>query len=221
MTFPDTFPAIAASTPIAGVILAGGRSSRFGADKMLALLDGQPLIAHAIAGLRPQVGALAISANGDPARFAAFGLQVLADQTPDFEGPLAGVLAGLDWAASRGIGAIVTAAGDTPVFPEDLVTGLRVAAYTERRPAAIACEPGVDGGAPRPHPTFALWSVSLRDPIAAALARGERRMRSFAEAAGATRAIFEGRGAETFLNVNTPEDLAYIAGGTAAGWGAT
>jgi molybdopterin-guanine dinucleotide biosynthesis protein A len=215
MTFPAPARALGASTPLAGVVLAGGRASRFGADKMLTELDGQPLIAHAIARLRPGVAELAISANGDPARFAAFGLPVLPDPTPDFPGPLAGVLAGLDWAAARGYAAIVTVAGDTPFFPADLVTGLRVAAVTERAPVALACTPGAAGGFD-PHPTFGLWSVSLRGDLAAALAAGERRMRGFAEARRAARAIFEGRGPGAFLNVNTPGDLVRARGLTPA-----
>lgn len=197
---------ISASEPLGGVVLAGGRSSRFGSDKMLADLGGRPLISHTLDHLRPQVAALAISANGDPARFAAFGLAVLPDPVPDHQGPLAGVLAGLDWAAARGFRAIVTAAGDTPDFPEDLVTALRVAAYSSRAHLAIACTP--DAGGVAPHPTFALWPVSLRDALAEALAAGERRVRAFAEARGATRAIFEGRGAACFHNINTPADLA-------------
>ncbi|PZQ52230.1 MAG: molybdenum cofactor guanylyltransferase MobA [Rhodovulum sulfidophilum] len=204
---PVDIPSFATPAPIGGVILAGGRASRFGADKMLADLGGRPLVAHAIARLAPQVDALAISANGDPARFAAFGLPVLPDPVPGFQGPLAGVLAGLDWAAGLGLPAIVTVAGDTPVFPDDLVAALRAAAEAGGQPVALACGPGPDGAAPRPHPTFALWPVTLRGPLGAALARGERRVRGFAEAAGAARAVFAGRGAACFHNVNTPADL--------------
>lgn len=206
MTMPDPAPTLGASTLLAGVVLAGGRASRFGADKMLADLDGQPLIGHAIARLRPGVAELAISASGDPARFAAFGLPVLPDAVPGFQGPLAGILAGLDWAAARGYAAIVTVAGDTPFFPPDLVICLRVAAVTEGAPVALACAPGPGGGIDA-HPTFGLWSVALRGDLAAALAAGERRVRAFAEARGAAPAIFEGRGPGAFLNVNTREDL--------------
>lgn len=196
---------ISAREPLGGVVLAGGRSTRFGRDKMLAELGGRPLIAHTLDHLRPQVAECAISANGDPARFAAFGLPVLADPVPDHQGPLAGVLAGLDWAAARGFRAIVTAAGDTPEFPEDLVTGLRVAAYSSEAHLAVACT--LDGGGLAPHPTFALWPVSLRGALADALSAGERRVRAFAEARGGARAIFEGRGPACFHNVNTPADL--------------
>lgn len=85
------------------VILAGGRASRMGGgDKVLLELQGKPLLGHVIERLRPQVGAIAISANGDPARFAGFGLRVLPDEMPDHPGPLAGILAGMDWAAGLG-----------------------------------------------------------------------------------------------------------------------
>src|SRR6476646_8739863 len=94
-----------------GVILAGGRAARMGGrDKALLPLDGRPILAWVVERLRPQVAALALNANGDPARFASFGLPVLADATDDHPGPLAGVLAGLDWAAAEGADAIVTAA---------------------------------------------------------------------------------------------------------------
>ncbi len=199
-----------AHSPLGGVILAGGQSSRFGMDKMLAPLAGRPLIAHAVARLRPQVVALAISANGDPERLAEFGAPVLPDPVPGFQGPLAGVLAGLRWAEQEGLWGIVTAAGDTPVFPEDLVISLRVAAHVDKVACAVACMPDGRGGGD-PHPTFALWPVALAEPIARALAGGERRVRAVLEAHRAARAIFEGRGEECFHNVNTAADLARAA----------
>lgn len=201
---------LSARSPLGGVVLAGGRSSRFGTDKMLAPLAGRPLIAYAIERLRPQVAALAISANGDPARLAEYGAPVLPDPVPGFQGPLAGVLAGLRWAEKEGLWGIVTAAGDTPVFPEDLVISLRVAAYGDKVDCAIACVP--DGrGDVDPHPTFALWSVALAGPLARALAGGERRVRAVLETHRAARAIFEGRGEKCFHNVNTAADMARAA----------
>ena len=107
---------------IAGIVLAGGQSRRMGGgDKGLLDLGGRPVIAHVIERLGC---ARAISANGDPARFARFGLPVLPDSVPDWPGPLAGVLAGMDWAAGQGIARILTAAADTPFFPRDLGTRL-------------------------------------------------------------------------------------------------
>ena len=114
---------------IPGIILAGGRATRMGGgDKGLKLVGGRRLIDHVIARLAPQCGPLALNANGDPARFIDLGLPVLPDSLPDHPGPLAGVLAGLDWACEQGGEAIVTAAADTPFFPTDLVARLRAAA---------------------------------------------------------------------------------------------
>ncbi len=191
---------------IAGVILAGGRSSRMGGgDKGLLMLGDRPLLGHVVARLAPQVDTLAISANGDPARLAAFGLPVLPDAAPDHPGPLAGVLAGLDWAAARGASQMVTAACDTPFFPPDLVSSLRLAAIAARTPLAMAVTPGAER--PDRHPTFGLWSVELREDLRAALAAGTRRVTEWTERHGCARAIFHDRGAP-FFNVNTPEDLA-------------
>jgi molybdopterin-guanine dinucleotide biosynthesis protein A len=180
--------------PPPAVILAGGGGRRMGgADKALLPLLGRPLLAHVAGRIAPQAGALALNANGDPARFARFGLPVLPDPVAD-AGPLAGVLAAMGWAAGQGAGAVVTVAVDTPFFPADLVAGLSAAG-----PFAIAAD--TDG---RAHPVFGLWPVGLRDELAAALARGARRVGDWAEAEGAARAVFP---AAAFLNVNVPEDL--------------
>lgn len=184
---------------IAGVILAGGRATRMGGgDKALLPLGGRPLLAHVVARLGPQVDRLALNANGDPARFAGFGLPVVADSVPGHPGPLAGVLAGLDWAAAEGAEAIVTAAADTPFFPADLVSRLQAAGAA---PLAVATTPPDD-----PHPTFGLWPVSLRDDLRRALADGARKVVAWMEARGCARARFDD--AEAFFNVNTPDDLA-------------
>lgn len=117
---------------IAGIVLAGGQARRMGgADKPLLLLKGRPLIAHVIARLG---NARAISANGDPDRFAPFGLPVLPDDIPGFAGPLAGILTGMDWAAARGFTHIATAAADTPFFPPDLIAQLAL----HRAPVVLA-----------------------------------------------------------------------------------
>ncbi|TIM25805.1 MAG: molybdenum cofactor guanylyltransferase MobA, partial [Mesorhizobium sp.] len=106
---------------IAGIILAGGQSRRMGGgDKSLLALGGRRVLDHVVARLAPQVGPLALSANGDPTRFAKFGLPVLADTVEGYAGPLAGILAGLEW-ASMACSVVVTVAGDTPFFPEDVV----------------------------------------------------------------------------------------------------
>lgn len=183
-----------------GVILAGGEGRRMGgADKALLVLGGRTLVHHAVDRLSPQVEALAISANGDPARLARLGLPVL----PDAErlGPLAGILAALDWAAPRGATAVVSVAVDTPFFPGDLVPRLALAA--EGSPEGLAM---VRSGG-RDHPTFAIWPVTVRDALREFLSSGAPpRLRGFADLHGATRADFGDDGA--FDNLNTREDLA-------------
>jgi molybdopterin-guanine dinucleotide biosynthesis protein A len=181
---------------IAGVILAGGRGRRMGgADKALIPLRGRPLIAHAIARLSPQVTALAISANGDPARFAAFGLPVLADADP--RGPLSGVLAGLGWAA--GHDALVTVAVDTPFFPADLVARLAAAGA----PAMAASRGDL-------HPTFALWPLTAAPALQAFLASGAHpRVTDFARSLHAATVAFDDG---DFSNINTPDDLSAAGG---------
>lgn len=187
---------------IFGVILAGGAGRRMGgADKALLRLAGQSLLGHAIARLEPQVERLAISANGDGARFAGFGLPVLADATP--LGPLAGVLAALHWAAPLGATAVVTAAVDSPFFPGDLVPRLCLAAEATPTGLAIA-------HAAKDHPTFALWPVTLAPALSAFLQSGAKaRVLDFTAAHHAARAPFPDEAA--FDNLNTPEDLSRAA----------
>jgi len=189
-----------------GVILAGGRATRMGGgDKGLRRVAGQRLIDHVIARLAPQVAQMAINANGDPARFSEFGLPVLADSLPDHPGPLAGVLAGLDWAAGQGAGAIVTAAADTPFFPVDLVARLHAAAGPSG--LALAASPDENGRMQR-HPTFGLWPVDLRDDLRAALTGGLRKIVLWSDAHGGGLAEFPSAPFDPFFNVNTPEDIA-------------
>lgn len=180
---------------VAGLILAGGQGRRMGAEKALVALAGRPLVAHVAARLSPQVEALALSANGDPARFAALGLAVLTDPGQERgEGPMAGVRAGLRWAATQGAQALVTAAVDTPFLPRDLVarlTGPGGAAYAQ--------------SAGRGHFTAALWPVADLDHHDALFAAGERRMRLYL--AGAVAVPFD-ETPDPFVNLNCPEDVA-------------
>ncbi len=188
-----------------GVILAGGRATRMGGgDKCLLRLGGQRLIDRVMARLAPQVSALALSANGDPARFADLRLPVLADSMPGHAGPLAGVLAGLDWAAERGAVSVVTAAADTPFFPADLAARLMAAAGPSG--LVLAASPDADGRVWR-HPTFGLWPVALRGELRAALEGGLRKVVAWAEAHGAASACFESQGFDPFFNINTPDDI--------------
>ncbi|MGF1502810.1 MAG: molybdenum cofactor guanylyltransferase MobA [Paracoccaceae bacterium] len=191
---------------IAGVILAGGLARRMGGgDKTLRPLAGRPLLAHVIARLRPQVAALALNANGDPARFAEFALPIVPDTVPGFAGPLAGVLAGLRWAASEGHDHIVSAAGDTPFFPSDLVARL-AAARSPAEPIAMAATTDPKRGLSE-HPTFALWPVALADDLEHALTVGDlRKVIVWTSRHGFARVLFDDA-AYPFFNVNTPEDL--------------
>ena len=187
--------------PLAAVILAGGRATRMGGgDKCLLILRGRPLLAHLLDRLTPQAAPIALNANGDPARLAAFGLPVLPDPVPGQPGPLAGVLAGMDWAASLGLPGLLTVAGDTPFPPPDLAARLRAAG-----PFALAASPD-ESGASRLHPTVGLWPVALRGPLRAAVQAGERRVGHWALANGAVRVDFPER-PDPFVNFNTPEDL--------------
>ncbi|MFO1116269.1 MAG: molybdenum cofactor guanylyltransferase MobA [Beijerinckiaceae bacterium] len=185
---------------ILGLALAGGQSRRMGADKAFIALGGRPLIAHAIARLRSQCAAVAISANGDAGRFAAFGAPVIADDVKDFAGPLAGVLAGLDHAARNGFDAIVTLPVDTPFAPHDLAVRL-VAGRGQARIAAAA-----SGG--RTHHAVALWATALAGELRRALeTEGERSVARFAARYNPAIVEWPTEALDPFFNVNAPADL--------------
>jgi molybdopterin-guanine dinucleotide biosynthesis protein A len=188
-----------------GVILAGGQATRMGGgDKGLLPLRGVPLLSHVIDRLGPQVAGIALNANGDPARFDGFGLPVIADSVAGFAGPLAGVLAGLDWAAALGADSIVTAAADTPFFPCDLVPRLQLASEGMVHPLVLAATPDPERGTAR-HPTFGLWPVALRGDLRAALSDGMRKVVIWTDRHDGRLAMFPDEVA--FFNINTPEDL--------------
>lgn len=190
-------------TPPPAIILAGGRATRMGGgDKCLLDLDGRPILARIVDRLAPQCGPLALNANGDPARFAAFGLPVVADSLPDHPGPLAGILAGMDWAAGLGADRILSVAGDTPFFPADLALRL-----TQAGEGIVLAASRTAGDQVIAHPTFGLWPTALRDDLRAALASGQRRVRAFAASHGAAAAVWEADPEDPFFNINTPEDL--------------
>ncbi|SFR33120.1 molybdenum cofactor guanylyltransferase MobA [Litoreibacter janthinus] len=194
----------------AGVILAGGQSRRMGGgDKGLLCLGGETLLARVIARLEPQVAEVALNANGDVVRFSDFGLPVIADSVAEYPGPLAGVLAGMDWAAARGHSHIVTAAADTPFFPCDLVPRLLLA--SDKAPIALAATPDPERGMAR-HPTFGLWPVDLRHDLRAALAEGVRKVVAWTDRHGTATAEFSATPFDPFFNVNTPEDMARAEG---------
>ena len=200
---------------VLGVILAGGLATRMGGgDKGLLEVGGQSLLSRVIVRLSPQVAGLALNANGDAARFARLDLPVIADSIDGFAGPLAGVLAGLDWAAAQGAEAIVTAAADTPFFPTDLVARLIEASDGQAHPLVLATTPRTgeelkSGGRSKVnrHPTFGLWPVALRDHLRAALTDGLRKVVLWTDQHGGREALFEAQPFDPFFNVNTPEDL--------------
>jgi molybdenum cofactor guanylyltransferase len=186
-----------------GVILAGGQARRMGGgDKALLVLGGKTLLMRGISRLFHQVDEIVINANGDPARFDAYRMPVVADSITGFAGPLAGVLAGLDWAATQGVDHIVTAAADTPFFPLDLVDRLQ----TSGGPIVLAATMHPTRGLLR-QPTFGLWPVALRDDLRAALQAGTRKVVDWTERHNATSAEFSTQPFDPFFNVNTPEDM--------------
>lgn len=191
-------------TPLVpAIILAGGRATRLGGgDKCLLELGGKPMLAGIIDRLVPQCAPLALNANGDPARLVGFGLPVLPDSLPDFPGPLAGILAGMDWAAALGAERVLSVAGDTPFFPRDLAEGLARAGSG----IVLAASRG-DRDQTQDHPTFGLWPTTLRDDLRAFLNRGERRVRGFAKGHGAVLATWDAGPLDPFFNINTPGDL--------------
>ncbi|WP_457107307.1 molybdenum cofactor guanylyltransferase MobA [Methylobacterium sp. P5_C11] len=193
--------------PVLGLILAGGRARRMGGgDKPLLRLGGRTLLERVVERLGPQCGAgLALSANGDPARFSGFPGPVLPDPVPDQPGPLAGILAGLEHAAAQGIARMVSVSGDAPFLPEDLVARLLGAAPDDG--IALAAS-----GA-RQHYTIALWPTALRDDLRAFLERGERRVGGFIARHGAATATWPVEPVDPFLNINSPEDLAAAESG--------
>ena len=151
---------------VAGVVMAGGQSRRMGGgDKSLRNLAGRPILDHILERVRPQVGPLLLNANGDPARFAGYGLPVRADVVEGFAGPLAGVLTGLVWAAEAAPDCawLASFACDAPFLPHDLVP--RLLAAVEQEGADLACA----SSRGRSHPVFGLWPLRLKDDLSRAV----------------------------------------------------
>ena len=194
---------------ITGVILAGGQSRRMGGgDKGMLELGGRPMLAHVIERLAPQVGAMVINANGDAQRFSTFGLPVVADTVGGFVGPLAGVLAGMRWSLAQTPQArwIVTAAGDAPLLPRDLVG--RLMAAVEAGPGAIALAQS-NGEL---HPVIGLWPVVLAADLETQLGQGVRKVLHWTDRHGTVPVPFAparigGLDVDPFFNANTPPEL--------------
>ncbi len=195
------------SYQILGVILAGGRSRRFGGgDKGLADLDGQSILSHVIDRFRPQVGRLVLNVNGDIGRFAEFGLEVIADAESPELGPLSGILAAMNWAAQHqsDCAAIATVSSDVPFLPGDLVARLDA-----DRDVGVA----IATSAGRRHPTIALWPMCVRQTIADALHRRTLSVDRLASDLNAVAVAFpmrdiQGVEVDPFFNINTLDDLA-------------
>ncbi len=190
---------------IAGVILAGGLARRMGGgDKPLLSLAGRPILRHAMERISPQVAALALNANGDPARFADFGLPVIPDTAPGNPGPLAGVLAAMIWAQNTVAGCthVLTVPGDTPFVPTDLVARLDAACCQSGASIAVAQSGGIG------HPLISLWPVDLAAQLHTALNDGNRRVWGFLDRHSVCFVPFATGGGDPFHNINTPEDLA-------------
>jgi molybdenum cofactor guanylyltransferase len=191
---------------IAGVVLAGGQSTRMGGgDKCLRDLGGQPILAHILARAAPQVSKLVLNANGDATRFAAFGLPVAPDSVEGFAGPLAGVLAGLDWAAKHAPEAthMASFAADAPFLPRDLVA--RFVAAVANEGADLACAVS-DGQA---HPVFGLWRLDLREAMRHALTVEKIfKVDRWTARYKVAMVSFETNPVDPFFNANRPDDLA-------------
>lgn len=191
--------------PVCGIIIAGGLARRMGGgDKPLKQIAGKPILAHVIERLRPQCARLVLNANGDPARFANFGLPVVADDVPDFAGPLAGILAGLDWIAAnvRDCDRAISVAADTPFIPRDLAARLHGAQKKE------ACDIAVAASGGRTHPVIALWPIALRAELRCALTQeGERKIDRFTARYQVAEVSWPTEPYDAFFNVNEAEDL--------------
>jgi molybdenum cofactor guanylyltransferase len=189
-----------------GVILAGGLARRMGGgDKPLREIGGRTILARVIARLAPQCECLLLSTNGDPSRFASFGLPVIPDGVSHYPGPLAGILAGLDWVAANRPDTpwILSAPGDCPFLPRDLVARLRHAMYVQGADLAAAASQG------RSHPVVGLWSVALRDALRQALVvEGRRNVGGWTGRYRVATVEWPDEPFDPFFNANTIDDLA-------------
>jgi len=189
-----------------GLVLAGGLARRMGGgDKALIRIGNETILARTLARLTPQVAGVVLNANGDPARFASFQLPIVADSVPDFAGPLAGILAGLDWVAANQPGTkwVVSVPGDCPFLPPDLVAKLHAARLAEGK--ALACAHSGDWR----HPVVGLWQVALREELRCAITVEDlRKIEVWTARHGVALADWPTDPVDPFFNVNTPEDVA-------------
>jgi molybdopterin-guanine dinucleotide biosynthesis protein A len=189
-----------------GLILAGGLARRMGGgDKALIEIGGRTILDRVIETMVPQCDGPILNANGDPARFGRFGLPVVPDDIPDFAGPLAGILVGLDWIAANrpDLDWMVSVPGDCPFLPADLVDKLHVARAAAGAP--LACAKSGDWR----HPVAGLWPVALRTDLRRALVDEDlHKIEVWTARHGIAIAEWPDRPVDPFFNVNTPEDRA-------------
>jgi molybdopterin-guanine dinucleotide biosynthesis protein A len=200
-------PATSRDAPdIPGVLLAGGLARRMGGgDKPMRQIGGRTILERVIARLKPQCDELILNANGDPARFAAFGLPVISDTVKDFPGPLAGILAALDWAAVNrpDVEFMLSAAADCPFLPRDLVSRLHQARLAEGAQLAVAASDG------QSHPVIGLWSVALRDELRQALVVEDiRKIDRWTARYKLATVTWPTEPLDPFFNANTMDDIA-------------
>nr|WP_276519392.1 molybdenum cofactor guanylyltransferase MobA [Bradyrhizobium yuanmingense] len=192
--------------PTLGVLLAGGLARRMGGgDKPMRTIGGRTILERVIARLAPQCSGLILNANGDPARFAAYGLQVVADDVPGFPGPLAGILAALDWTAANRpeIEWVLSAAGDCPFLPRDLVARLHEARARENAQLAVAAS------GEQSHPVIGLWRVALREELRHALVDEDlRKIDRWTARYPLATVTWPNEPLDPFFNANTVEDIA-------------
>jgi molybdopterin-guanine dinucleotide biosynthesis protein A len=191
---------------IPGVLLAGGLARRMGGgDKPMRQIGGRTILERVIARLKPQCGELILNANGDPARFARFGLPVIPDTVENFPGPLAGILAALDWAAAHrpGVSIVFSAAADCPFLPRDLVARLNEALVKENAQLAVAASGG------QSHPVIGLWRVALRDELRHALVQEDvRKIDRWTARYKLATVAWPTEPLDPFFNANTMDDIA-------------
>ena len=194
------------TTKIPGVLLAGGLARRMGGgDKPMRTIGGRTLLDRVIARLAPQCDGLILNANGDLARFATFGLPVIADGVADFPGPLAGILAGLDWTAANhpDVEWMLSAAADCPFLPRDLVSRLHNGLAEQGAQLAVAASDG------QSHPVIGLWHVSLREELRHALVVEDvRRIDRWTARYRLATVTWPVTPLDPFFNANTVEDIA-------------
>lgn len=192
--------------PTPGVLLAGGLARRMGGgDKPMRQIAGRTILDRVIARIQPQCDGLILNANGDPARFASFGLPVIADTVKDFPGPLAGILAALDWAAANrpGVEFILSAAADCPFLPRDLVARLHCARDEQDAQLAVAASAG------QSHPVIGLWSVALREELRHALVVEDmRKIDRWTARYRLATVTWPAEPLDPFFNANTMDDIA-------------